>query len=338
MADASEPIVKCGIGLKSGRAGGESCKWKRRWFVLRQGSLSYFKSNSHHKPRCVIPMRALNACVTTGNSSLIYRVGSRELHVNMADTSDACEWAHAVRECQKIECSRLQLQSCVHLPFFPFCLSILSPWHRQQSAIKSLGFPVLLILEVVDGPYKGAMWEIGDEGCTIVRNPKGISCVHMRLLQQVQIPDPDVSRQHATIFWSHGVARLRDLGSLNGSFLNGVRLSPEKVASDPAGVEIRGGDDIIMGRSKMQVFFRVVVPEEGSAGAHKRAAAEEKRKQREQRASERKFRLQMQVQPCSLFLDSSACACQRYGFYSSFCSAQYVNITTLLLPTSSWPA
>lgn len=171
--------------------------------------------------------------------------------------------------------------------------------HRQQSAIKALGFPVLLILEVVDGPFKGAMWEIGDEGCTIVRNPKGISCVHMRLLQQVQIPDPDVSRQHATIFWSDGVARLRDLGSLNGSFLNGVRLSPEKVPSDPFGAEIRGGDEIIMGRSKMQVFFRVVVPEEGAAGALKRAAAEEKRKQREQRASERKFRLQMQVQLCA---------------------------------------
>ena len=170
--------------------------------------------------------------------------------------------------------------------------------HRQQSAIKALGFPVLLILEVVDGPFKGAMWEIGDEGCTIVRNPKGISCVHMRLLQQVQIPDPDVSRQHATIFWSDGVARLRDLGSLNGSFLNGVRLSPEKVPSDACGVEIRGGDEIILGRSKMQVFFRVVVPEEGAAGAQKRAAAEEKRKQREQRTSERKFRLQMQVHPC----------------------------------------
>ena len=81
---------------------------------MRQGSLSYFKSNTHDNPRCVIPMRALTACVTAGNSSLIYRVGSRELHVNMADSSDACEWAHAVRDCQKLECARLQRQSCVH--------------------------------------------------------------------------------------------------------------------------------------------------------------------------------------------------------------------------------
>lgn len=63
-------------------------------------------------------MRALNACVTTGNGSLIYRVGSRELHVNMADSSDACEWAHAVRDCQKRECERLQQQSCVHLQLY----------------------------------------------------------------------------------------------------------------------------------------------------------------------------------------------------------------------------
>ena len=141
MADASEPIVKCGIGRKSSRAGGESCKWKRRWFVLRQGSLSYFKSNRHDKPLCVIPMRALNACVTTGNSSLIYRVGSRELHVNMADTSDACEWAHAVRECQKIECSRLQQQSCVQL----FIFSLVSQSHHRcagnKAPSKRSGFP-----------------------------------------------------------------------------------------------------------------------------------------------------------------------------------------------------
>jgi hypothetical protein len=56
-------------------------------------------------------MRAINSCVTTGNSSLIYRVGSKELRVQMADTSDACEWAHAVRECQKVECAKLQQQS-----------------------------------------------------------------------------------------------------------------------------------------------------------------------------------------------------------------------------------
>ncbi len=145
----------------------------------------------------------------------------------------------------------------------------------------------------------------------------------MRLLQQVQIPDPDVSRQHATIFWSDGVARLRDLGSLNGSFLNGVRLSPEKVPSDPSGAEIRGGDEIIIGRSKMQVFFRVVVPEEGAAGALKRAAAEEKRKQREQRASERKFRLQMQVQLFASFNCASSMRVPKVTFVTLFFPAYY---------------
>jgi hypothetical protein len=117
MACEPDAVLKCGIGLKSSKSGGENCKWKRRWFVLRQGSLSYFKSNRHDKPRCVIPMRALNACVTAGNSSLIYRVGSRELRVNMADISDACEWAHAVRDCQKLECARLQQQSCAEARF-----------------------------------------------------------------------------------------------------------------------------------------------------------------------------------------------------------------------------
>ncbi len=136
-SSASEPILKCGIGLKSSKSGGENCKWKRRWFVLRQGSLSYFKSNRHDKPRCVIPMRAVNACVTSGNSSLVYRIGSRELRVDMADTSDACEWAHAVRDCQKLECVRLQQQSYVYQRITPLSqcsLTLAQAAERHQSA------------------------------------------------------------------------------------------------------------------------------------------------------------------------------------------------------------
>ena len=55
-------------------------------------------------------------------------------------------------------------------------------------------------------------------------------------------------------------ARLRDLGSLNGSFLNGVRLSPEKVPSDPFGAEIRGEMRSLWGDQKCRFSFVWLYP------------------------------------------------------------------------------
>lgn len=47
---------------------------------------------------------------------------------------------------------------------------------------------------------------------------------------QVQLQDPGVSRRHARIVLGSAEARLEDLGSKNGTFLDGVRLGPEPVA------------------------------------------------------------------------------------------------------------
>ncbi len=57
------------------------------------------------------------------------------------------------------------------------------------------------------------------------------------------IPDPTVSRLHARIYRDEKGCRIRDLDSLNGTFLNGVVIGPEKEA------EIRPGDELSFGRA-----------------------------------------------------------------------------------------
>ena len=58
-----------------------------------------------------------------------------------------------------------------------------------------------------------------------------------------------VSRRHAVIQRSEDTLTLTDLGSTNGTFLNGQRL----VASQPR--VVRDGDEIRIGRLVLHIFF-----------------------------------------------------------------------------------
>jgi hypothetical protein len=53
-------------------------------------------------------------------------------------------------------------------------------------------------------------------------------------------PDPSVSAEHAVVEWGRDGWRLRDLGSTNGTTLNGRRL-------DGRGVRMRGGEQVAFG-------------------------------------------------------------------------------------------
>jgi hypothetical protein len=61
------------------------------------------------------------------------------------------------------------------------------------------GLPVMLVLEVIEGPMTGQRFEIGHEGVDIIRKPSGIAAAHMKALKELQLPDPDISRKHAQV-------------------------------------------------------------------------------------------------------------------------------------------
>ncbi len=68
---------------------------------------------------------------------------------------------------------------------------------------------------------------------------------------QLPLGDPEVSRRHAELQVAGGVLYLRDLGSVNGTFLNGKRLSGE-------GIELRSGDYVDVGNTRL--FVRRTAP------------------------------------------------------------------------------
>ena len=62
----------------------------------------------------------------------------------------------------------------------------------------------------------------------------------------VALRDPEVSRRHATLQAARGILYLTDLGSRNGTFLNGKKLGGE-------GIEVKIGDHIDVGNTRLDV-------------------------------------------------------------------------------------
>jgi pSer/pThr/pTyr-binding forkhead associated (FHA) protein len=62
----------------------------------------------------------------------------------------------------------------------------------------------------------------------------------------VALSDPEVSRRHASFQAARGILYLTDLGSRNGTFLNGKKLAGE-------GIEVKVGDHIDVGNTRLEV-------------------------------------------------------------------------------------
>lgn len=74
----------------------------------------------------------------------------------------------------------------------------------------------------IRGPVIGVVQRIGDGLVTLGRDP---AC-------QLQLPDLAVSRRHCEILAGAGGIQVRDLGSFNGTFLNGIRVGASPVGHD----------------------------------------------------------------------------------------------------------
>jgi diguanylate cyclase (GGDEF)-like protein len=105
--------------------------------------------------------------------------------------------------------------------------------------------PMYLIL--VSGGIPGAMLRLAREGTRLGRAGDNT----------IQWHDVSVSRHHAAIrVDDEGVTRLADLGSTNGTFVNGRRLAPD------APVRLQDGDRIRLGTSIVVKFVRLEPCEE----------------------------------------------------------------------------
>jgi S-DNA-T family DNA segregation ATPase FtsK/SpoIIIE len=81
----------------------------------------------------------------------------------------------------------------------------------------------VLELRVTGGPDAGGVYGLPRGELIVGRSPEA----------DVSVADPDVSRRHLAVTVSAAGVRVRDLGSTNGTFLDGVRVGPEPVPLPP---------------------------------------------------------------------------------------------------------
>jgi Nif-specific regulatory protein len=85
----------------------------------------------------------------------------------------------------------------------------------------------------ISGPLEGTTFSITDADVTIGRGPSNSIC----------IADPLLSRQHCRITREEDVFNLHDLGSFNGTFVNGVPIKTQAIAHRDL---VKAGDSILL--------------------------------------------------------------------------------------------
>ena len=90
------------------------------------------------------------------------------------------------------------------------------------------------------GPVPGKTFLLEKEETTIGRD----------LANDIPISDPEVSRRHARFFLRDESVFIEDLGSTNGTFLNGERISSPQ--------QLRSGDSITFGESVVMIYEKLL--------------------------------------------------------------------------------
>ncbi len=94
----------------------------------------------------------------------------------------------------------------------------------------------LIEMDQVEGTAGRRMHDLGDEVVTVGRGQDS----------SIFLDDVTVSRKHAEIVRGEGGYRIRDVGSLNGTYVNRVRVDA---------VDLRNGDEIQVGKYRFRFVF-----------------------------------------------------------------------------------
>lgn len=115
-----------------------------------------------------------------------------------------------------------------------------SPVFSEEESLTPLegGFngAALIELDQVEGTAGRRMHDIGEEVVTVGRSPQS----------SIFLDDVTVSREHAEIQRGGRGYRIRDAGSLNGTYVNRVRVDA---------VDLRNGDEIQVGKYRFKFVF-----------------------------------------------------------------------------------
>jgi pSer/pThr/pTyr-binding forkhead associated (FHA) protein len=89
----------------------------------------------------------------------------------------------------------------------------------------------------ISGPFQGATLSVASAELSIGRDPSN----------HLWIPDPVLSRQHCLLTCKGDQFFIRDLGSRNGTIVNGMTVDE---------LQLRHGDQISIGTSVLLIFAR----------------------------------------------------------------------------------
>jgi len=94
----------------------------------------------------------------------------------------------------------------------------------------------LIEMDQVEGTAGRRMHDLGDDTVTVGRGQES----------SIFLDDVTVSRKHAEIVRGQSGYRIRDVGSLNGTYVNRVRVDA---------VDLRNGDEIQVGKYRFRFVF-----------------------------------------------------------------------------------
>jgi hypothetical protein len=108
-------------------------------------------------------------------------------------------------------------------PSVPPTADVVRPDRETSSARRLRGEPNSAggHLTVVSGPTQGQRYPIGQRSAVMGRGPE---C-------DILLAGASISREHAKIWWENGTYRIRDLGSTNGTRVNGQKISEASLAA-----------------------------------------------------------------------------------------------------------
>ncbi|HBC85793.1 MAG TPA: hypothetical protein DCZ94_02440 [Lentisphaeria bacterium] len=129
-----------------------------------------------------------------------------------------------------------------------FCLECGEKIELSDDSAKKTSFKWKMDLKAVAGPLKGKKFG-AEEPMSIMIGRKDCSSI---LISGEE--DSMISRQHCVVQLEFPEARLKDIGSKNGTYLNGMKIEKDK------NYDIKSGDIIKAGKSVFAVdIFKVKV-------------------------------------------------------------------------------